>query len=202
VEKEATVPDTYPMTLNSIRVACNQSTNRDPIVSYDDRTIESALSSLRERGWTRLIHPSHGSRTIKYRHVAGEVLGIERPALALLTVLLLRGPQTLGELRARTERHHPFDDLDAVADALRALTDRDEPLATYLERRPGQKDVRVAQLLTGEPTDEPAPAPSAPAAIRTERAPDGIDELRAEVAALRATVHELARRLGEDDLLS
>jgi uncharacterized protein YceH (UPF0502 family) len=196
IEKEATVPDTYPMTLNALRVACNQSTTRDPVVSYDDGTVERALTSLRERGFTRIIHPSHGSRTTKYRHVAGEVLGLDRPALALLSVLALRGPQTLREMRDRTERHHPFASIDDVEAALRSLTDRGEPLAVQLERQPGHKDVRFAHLLSGEPTIPVASARPQPEASRS-----GLDELRAEVAELRAVVAELARRLGETDLL-
>jgi uncharacterized protein YceH (UPF0502 family) len=203
IEKEATVPDTYPMTLNGLRVACNQSTTRDPVVSYDDGTVDRALTSLRERGLTRIIHPSHGSRTTKYRHVAGDVLGLDRPALAVLSVLALRGPQTLRELRDRTERHHPFADLDEVEAALRSLTERDDPLAAQIGRQPGQKDVRYAHMLSGEPTiplwADVAPAP------RTQRQPEAatsaIDDLRAEVAELRTALTELARRLGEEDLL-
>jgi uncharacterized protein YceH (UPF0502 family) len=197
IEKEATVPDTYPMTMNALRAACNQSTSRDPVVAYDEGTVDRALTTLRERGLTRIIHPSHGSRTTKYRHVAGDVLGLERPSLAVLSVLALRGPQTLRELRDRTERHHPFADLDEVEAALRSLADRDEPLAVQLERQPGHKDVRFAHLLSGEPAALPVHVAERVAAP----APAALDELRAEVAELRAVVAELARRLGETDLL-
>jgi uncharacterized protein YceH (UPF0502 family) len=196
IEKEATVPDTYPMTLNALRVGCNQSTNRDPVVDYDDATIEAALAQLRQRGLTRIIHPSHGSRTTKYRHVADEALGLDRGPLAVLAVLLLRGPQTLGELRIRTERAHPFDNVGDVAAAVRSLVERDEPLVVQLERQPGQKDVRVAHLLSGEPPLTATPAPRLPVPPS-----DAVADLRAEVAQLRAALTELARRLGENDLL-
>lgn len=145
VEKEATVPDSYPLTLNSLRSACNQSTSRDPVVSYDDHTIEQALTSLRARGLTRTVH-STSNRATKYRHVLPDVLQIDPPETALVAVLMLRGPQTVGELKTRTERLHAFGSTDEVANVLARLAERG--LAVQLERQPGQKDARWRHLLS------------------------------------------------------
>ena len=103
-EKEATVPDSYPLTLNALRLACNQTTNRDPVVAYDDRTVENALLSLKSMGLVRFVHPSHGGRTIRYRHVADERWHLSKAELGVLAVLVLRGPQTAGEVRSRVAR--------------------------------------------------------------------------------------------------
>ncbi len=146
IEKEATVPDSYPLTLNSLRTACNQSTSRDPVVSYDDHTVEQALASLRARGLTRTVH-STSNRAAKYRHVLPSVLGLDAAETAVLCVLMLRGAQTVGELKSRTERQHAFDSTDEVAEVLAALAGRDQPLALELERQPGQKDARWVHLL-------------------------------------------------------
>jgi uncharacterized protein YceH (UPF0502 family)/phospholipid N-methyltransferase len=146
IEKEATTPDVYPLTLNALRTACNQSTSRDPVVSYDDAVVERALGSLRERGLIRIVH-STSNRAVKYRHVAPEVFGLDPGETALLSVLLLRGPQTIGELKGRSERQHGFASIDEVAAVLEALASRERPLALQLERRPGQKDARWVHLL-------------------------------------------------------
>jgi len=148
VEKAVATPQQYPLTLNSLVAACNQSTNREPVVTYDDATVETALTALRDKGVARLVHPSHGARTPKHRHVLDEALGLDEPTLAVLDVLLLRGPQTVGEIRTRTERLHPFASTDEVEKVLGFLADRDPALVARLERRPGQKEARYEHLLT------------------------------------------------------
>ncbi len=177
VEKEATVPDSYPLTVNSLRNACNQSTSRDPVVSYDDHTVEQALASLRARGLTRTVH-STSNRATKYRHVLPDELGLEPDEVAVLAVLMLRGAQTVGELKSRTERIHAFDSVDDTGDVLTRLADRD--LALRLERRPGQKDARWIHRLSPAPADA-AEAPSTP--TTTPAAVDVLERNRATVIA-------------------
>lgn len=192
IEKEATVPDTYPLTLNSLRSACNQSTSRNPVVDYDDATIETALDSLRHRGLIRVVH-SRSNRAIKYRHVADDVYGFEAGELALVCVLLLRGPQTVGELKSRTARQHGFDGTDEVEAALQSLAVRQPPLVQRLDRRAGQKDVRWEHLLGDVDHDvahgtiaEPSPAPTASPAPPTlqvnQTCADVDDECELQVA--------------------
>jgi len=183
-EKEATVPDTYPMTLRGLQAACNQSNSRDPVTDHDEATIERTLDELKALGLVRFVYPSHGARTTKYRHVLHERLRLEPPELALLTVLLLRGPQTVNELRSRTERAHAFAGADEVVAALEGLASRAEPLVVHLPRQPGQKETRWMHLLGGEVDVEAlavAP-PSAPRAGLEAR----VAELEARVAALEA----------------
>jgi uncharacterized protein len=221
LEKERTTPDAYPLSLNALVAACNQATNRSPVVHYSETTVETALDELRERSFVRRgVYP--GSRVIKYRHVLDEALKVGPPELALLCVLLLRGPQTSGELKSRTERLHPFRDLVGVNDALDQLAGRDEPLARRLSREPGQKEARVRELLTdagGEvtaavPEDAPVewkpdPASAAPTATPTAvpvgapnppSADDGlaarVTALEADLAALRSELEVLRDSLG------
>jgi uncharacterized protein YceH (UPF0502 family) len=184
MEKQRTTPDAYPLSLNALRAACNQSTNRDPVVDYDEATIRDALGRLRRRGWTRLASGA-GSRAAKYRHLLDEALGLGRDEQAILCVLMLRGPQTPGELKGRTERLHPFADLAAIEDVLDRLGDRE--LVARLPRRPGQKEDRFAQRLGGD-EEEPAVAPSGEdnLAARVEALEREVAELRAELAALRS----------------
>jgi uncharacterized protein len=193
LEKQRTTPDAYPLSLNALRLACNQSTNRDPVVDYDDPAIRDALARLRRRGWTRLASGA-GSRAAKYRHLLDEAIGLGRDEQAVLCVLMLRGPQTPGELKGRTERMHPFADLAAIEDVLHRLGDRG--LVVRLARRPGQKEDRFAQRLGADaepeaaevPVVAPAPAPAPVGddlATRVERLERAVDELRAEVQALR-----------------
>jgi uncharacterized protein len=197
LEKQRTTPEAYPLSLNALRLACNQSTNRDPVVDYDEATIRDALHRLSRRRWARLAS-GPGSRAPKYRHLLDEALALPEDELAVLCVLMLRGPQTPGELKQRTERLHPIAGLDAVHATLERLIDRE--LAARLERRPGQKEERYAQLL-GE--DEPDAAPRAAAAppvvappLAPAPAPDArVDDLEADVAALRAEVGELRAQL-------
>jgi uncharacterized protein YceH (UPF0502 family) len=144
LEKQRTTPDQYPLTLNALRLACNQSTNRDPVVDYDDAILRDALHRLERRGYTRLASGA-GSRAPKYRHLLAEALPMEEDEQAVMCVLMLRGPQTPGELKQRAERMHPFADLGSVHATLERLIGRD--LVACLGRRPGQKEDRYAQLL-------------------------------------------------------
>ena len=187
IEKQRTTPDAYPLSLNALRLACNQSTNRDPVVGYDEETIRAALQRLGGRGWTRLAS-GPGSRAVKYRHLFGEALGLDDGHLALLAVLMLRGPQTLGELKSRTERLHRFESLAAVEEALIVLGERE--LVARLPRRPGQKEERFAQLLGGEAGDVEgsvaAPAAAPVADDRLTRLERRVDALEDELGELRA----------------
>ena len=144
VEKQRTTPDQYPLTLNSLRLACNQSTNRDPVIDYDEATIRSALDRLGRRKWTTLASWST-ARSVKYKHVFDQALGLSDPQLALITVLMLRGPQTPGELRQRTERIHRFESGEELDRALEELVGRE--LAVALPRRPGERGQRYEHRL-------------------------------------------------------
>lgn len=148
IEKQLTTPQQYPLTLNALVSACNQTSNRDPVVSYDDRLVEQALAQLKDAGLVRFVHPSHGRSVIRYAQALDERLGLDERRLAVVTVLLLRGPQTAGELRARTERMAAFDGIVAVDADLKHMSGGPEPLVLRLARRPGQKEERWAQLLT------------------------------------------------------
>ncbi|MEO6987700.1 MAG: DUF480 domain-containing protein [Aquihabitans sp.] len=187
LEKELTVPTTYPLSLNAVVSACNQSSGRDPVLHLTDTDANEALDELRTLGLTRVLHPSHGARTPKHRQVADEALGLEPATRAVLTVLLLRGHQTPGELRSRTERLHQFPSVDEVIAALTELAGRDDPLVAELPRRPGRKEARWAHLLAGEPSEEPGSSPS-PTADRPEPAASVPVPIPAEVAPLAALV--------------
>jgi uncharacterized protein len=186
IEKQRTTPDQYPLSLNALRLACNQSTNRDPVVEYDERTIRDALDRMSNRGWTRLASGA-GSRTLKYRHLLDDALSLSAPEVSLLALLMLRGPQTLGELKQRSERLHRFDSTAAVAETLDALARRE--LVARLDRRPGQKEDRYAQLLGAGEELGPDPSGEAP------RVPDRLAELEARLAKLEAAFTELSSRL-------
>jgi uncharacterized protein len=192
VEKQRTTPDAYPLSLNALRLACNQSTNRDPVVDYDETVIRDALQHLYRRGWTRLAS-GHGSRAAKYRHLLDEALKLAPDELALLAVLMLRGPQTPGELKQRCERLHAFGDLAAVHATLDRVIARG--FAAQLERRPGQKEERYAQLLGGGEVPEAAP-PVVAAQPAASPPSDRLAQLEREVAELRAEVAELRALLG------
>lgn len=193
LEKERTVPDTYPMTLNGLRTACNQSSGREPVLSLDDHQVQQALDRLRPRGLTRVLHPSHGARMPKYRQVLDEALVLDPGERAVVTLLLLRGPQTPGELRTRSERLHTFRQLADIEAALASLRDRPEPLVRELDRRPGQKERRWAHLLGPEPEPEPAGPVPVP-----QPEPSEAEALRAELAEARAEIVRLQQEL--DDL--
>jgi uncharacterized protein YceH (UPF0502 family) len=146
VEKQLTTPQLYPLTESALIAACNQSTNRNPVVVYDVSTVRITARSLREKGLLRMVHRA-GERSDKHQHLLDSSLSLSVGQVALFAVLLLRGPQTLAELRARTERMHPFDTVAQVQEALDALTDRDDQLVACLERQPGRKEARYGQLL-------------------------------------------------------
>jgi uncharacterized protein len=197
VEKQRTTPDQYPLTINSLRLACNQSTNRDPVVQYDESTIRTALERLRKRSWATLASWST-ARAVKYKHVLDQTLQLNPAELSLLTVLMLRGPQTPGELRTRTERMYRFDSNEELASTLRGLTERE--LVAPLARRPGERGQRYAHLLAGQPGEPTAEAeaipegdakppggfvPDAALAARMDRLESEVEGLRAELRALR-----------------
>jgi uncharacterized protein len=189
VEKQRTTPDAYPLSLNALRLACNQSTNRDPVVAYDEETVSAALRRLAQRGWTRLASGA-GSRARKYRHLLPEALGVDDEELALLAVLMLRGPQTPGELKQRSERLHAFAGVATVQETLERLIERE--MVVRHPRRPGQKEERYEQVLGGEgeiQAEEAEPAFLSPAVAadddRLERLERELQDLRSEVAKLR-----------------
>ncbi len=203
VEKQRTTPDQYPLSLNSLRLACNQTTNRDPVVQYDETTIREALHKLSQRRYSRLAS-GHTSRAYKFRHLLDDALGLDEEELAVLAVLLLRGAQTPGELKQRADRMQGVPDLPAVQDALDRLVDRD--LVLRIARRPGQKEERYLHRLSeeaeGAPLVEAPPEPLVPAPPRPRRE-DRIDrlegelgELRGELATLREQLTELRSELG------
>ncbi len=195
IEKQRTTPDVYPLSLNALRLACNQATNRDPVVSYDEETVTEALRRLALRGWTRLTSGS-GSRARKYRHLLDDTYA--RDETALLAVLMLRGTQTPGELKQRSERLHPFADLAAVHETLERLVER--VAVQRLDRKPGQKEERYRHLLGGAEADaEPSASAKAPPA--TPSAPphsddDRLTRIEREVAELREQVESLREALG------
>ena len=203
VEKESTVPDSYPLTLNALRLACNQTTNRHPVVAYEDRAVETALLSLKSIGLARFVHPSHGGRTVRYRHVAGERWHLGHNELAVLAVLVLRGAQTASEIKSRVERQLELDGA-TVDEALDTLAARGpEAFAVRLERRPGEREPRWAHLLSGEVDEESLSAPPAGDATVAARRPGATtdrDELAAEVARLRLRLDRLEELLGLEPL--
>ncbi len=182
IEKQRTTPDVYPLSLNALRLACNQSTNRDPVVEYDEPTIRQALERLDRKRWARLASGA-GSRAAKYRHLLDETLVLDGPAISLLAVLMLRGPQTPGELKQRTERLHRFDSPAEIEATLQHLAERE--LVRRLGRRPGQKEDRWEQLLGSHDDDSSAET----------FAPPPRDSLEERVAALERQVAELLERL-------
>jgi uncharacterized protein len=191
IEKQRTTPDQYPLSLNALRLACNQSTNREPVVDYDERTIKAALERMSMRGWTRFASGA-GSRALKYRHLLDEALHLSDADLAVLAVMMLRGPQTLGELKARTERLHRFDKLEEVEETLASLAERE--LVVRLSRRPGQKEDRYAQLLGGGDEQLQA-APDAAVVGDRHDDDDRVGALEHRVTELERQVAELASRL-------
>ncbi len=206
VEKAATTPDQYPLSSNGLRTACNQRTARDPVVAYDERLVDATVLSLRDKGLARTIRGA-GQRVFKHKHTVDEAWALDPGQLAVLAVLMLRGPQTAGELRIRTERAHGFADTSDVEGVLDGLARRDPPLVRVLIRQPGQKDVRY--LTTAAPPQS-SPRPDPPV---TRREPDGrgvpdgppvavrgdaseLARLRDEVAGLRRTVDRICSELG------
>jgi uncharacterized protein YceH (UPF0502 family) len=199
IEKQRTTPDTYPLSLNSLRLACNQSTNREPVVDYEEQEVVEALRRLALRGWTRLASGA-GSRARKYRQMLDDAFGLDDAEISLLAVLMLRGPQTPGELKQRGQRLHDFAGLGAVHETLERLVERGQ-VARH-ERRPGQKEDRYEQLLGGADAERPEPsegegAESPPAAEQLTPAEDRLTRLEREVAELRGELAALRAELGD-----
>jgi uncharacterized protein YceH (UPF0502 family) len=197
IEKDITTPDYYPLSLNALINACNQKNNREPVTDFDEETVRLALRNLSEK---RLAGPASGadSRVTKYEHRLQEVFNFTRAETALICVLLLRGPQTPGELRGRTERMHRFEHLDDVLAGLQQLMRREPPLAKALGRRPGTKEIRYAHLLSGdveawEPPAEQAEAVAMGSSADSER----ITHLEEEIAGLQKEVAELKQQIAE-----
>ena len=206
IEKERTTPEAYPLTLNSLIAACNQTTNRDPLMVVVDREAENALDELRRKKLATVVFGA-GSRVQKYRHTLPDIYNLSPQEFALLCVLLLRGPQTAGELRGRAERMAGFTALADAENALEGMTTGTEPLVRLLPARPGQKERRYVQLLSGEPAEPPPDAivparestgvPAAAGVLpRVEGLEREIGELRAQLAELRESFAELRRQLG------
>jgi uncharacterized protein len=198
VEKEAATPEYYPLSLNALLNACNQKSNRDPITSFDEDVIRQALHSLNQHGLARSA--ATDGRVAKFEHRLNEVFNFHRHELALLCVLLLRGPQTPGELRTRTERLYQFDDLDSVHSALNLLMKREPPLVKILPRQPGTKESRYAHLLSDEihETSSQASPPdlSTASEVRAQSSDAArISNLESEVASLRAELDDLKQQL-------
>ena len=192
VEKEKTVPDTYPLSLNALTAGCNQKNNRDPVMSAAESEVQAAVDELKRRS---LVIESSGSRVMRYAHNVGRVLRVPEQSVAILAALMLRGPQTAGELRIATERLHRFADISSVEAFLDELAGRDQahggPLAAKLPRRSGEREQRWAQLLTGSPQDAAAaevPRDEAGLHEQVQRLAAEVESLRAEVAALREQV--------------
>jgi len=196
VEKQLTTPEYYPQTLNALTAACNQKSNRDPVVSYDEKTVIDALEHLRDRNLVYVFYGST-SRVPKYKHMLPSVYELEPPATAIMCVLMLRGPQTLGELRGRTERLYDFSGLGEVQETLDSLLRRDESFIVKLERQPGQKEARFAHLLCGEIDVEAFAA--AATAHRSHAGADNerIEKLEEEVTTLRTEVENLRSTFDE-----
>jgi uncharacterized protein YceH (UPF0502 family) len=200
IEKQRTTPDVYPLTLNALRLACNQSTNRDPVVDYDENTIRSGIERLVQRKWATLASWSN-RRSMKYRQTLEGALGLDDAELSVLGVLMLRGAQTPGELKTRTERLHRFEGMDDLTATLERLMGRD--LVERLGRQPGQREERYRHRLGAEEGEEPATVPAAaPPATAPEHpasepaGEDRLERLEQEVAALRAELEALRREPG------
>jgi uncharacterized protein YceH (UPF0502 family) len=189
LEKERITPENYPLSLHGLATACNQTSNRDPVVFYDEKTVEAGVNGLREKKLATMIFGA-GSRVQKFRHKLLEHYNLDGREVALVCVLLVRGPQTVGELRTRTERMHHFNDLDAVEGCLDGLAKGDAPLVQLLPTRPGQKERRYAQLFSADSliveATEPMPVPAI-----AEAPPARVDDLIKEVASLKAELREL-----------
>ena len=194
IEKQVTTPEYYPLTLNALVLACNQKSNRHPVVSFDEATVAAAVESLRDKNLVYVFYGS-GSRVPKYKHVAPEILGLDARELAVMCVLMLRGPQTAGELRARTDRLYDFSGPEEVEETLASLIAKEpEPLVAKLPRQPGQKEGRFAHLLSGEVSaEEQSEGGEAGSAPGRSPAPDRYTKLEQEVETLREQLESLRR---------
>jgi len=198
IEKQLTTPQQYPLTLNALLLACNQSSNRDPVVEFEERTVDDALANLKAAGLVRFVHPSHGRSVTRYQQLVGEHLSIGDQQLALIALLMLRGPQTAAELRSRGERMCEFHRISDVEDELEHLSKLPEPIVARLLRRPGQKEERWAHLLTESSAVLVRPgAPFGSAGTAPGRQPETVadtgdgSDLSAQVAVLRSELADL-----------
>ncbi len=195
IEKDITTPDYYPLSLNALVNACNQKNNRDPVMTLDEAAVREALSSLQEK---RLAGPAGGadSRVTKFEHRLQEVFNFDRREIAIVCVLLLRGPQTPGELRSRADRMYHFDSLEDVVSTLDRLSQREPPLACVLARQPGTKEARYVHLFSGEPP-EPLNVAQTPSSATVGASPDAdrLAKLEEEVSNLRAELFEVQQQL-------
>ena len=195
VEKEITTPEYYPLTLNALTNACNQKNNRNPVTAYTDDQVSHALESLREKNLAYVFYGST-SRVPKYKHVMPEVMHLSQPEAALLCVLMLRGPQTPGELRANASRLYEFQGLEEIEQTLNSLIARDgEPLVARLPRQVGQKEIRFAHLLSGEVVSDESVVSILPRRAAAASQTDRVAKLEEEVSALKVQVEELRQRL-------
>lgn len=197
IEKENTTPDYYPLTLNALTNACNQKTNREPVVSYTEEWVEQALDSLRAKN---LVYVNYtGSRVAKYKHITGKFFDIELPEIAVLCVLLLRGSQTLGELNQRTTRIYEFSGLDEVNQTVERLMDREDPIVFKLPKQAGQKEVRYVHLLSGEIDLENLPAITQPTSVsakneRIEQLEQKVEELKEELSSFKQEFEDFKKQ--------
>ena len=201
-EKQVTTPDYYPLTMNALVHACNQISNRDPVVQYDERQVAEAVDSLRLKNLVYIFYGAE-SRVPKYKHMMREVLELSPPELAALCVLMLRGPQTVGEVRGRTGRMYEFADLREAEATLEGLAQRDEPLVTKLPRQAGRKEARYAHLLSGQPPIEDdgeaqsistAPRPRSGESERVARLEAEVERLTGELAEMRRQFEEFRKQ--------
>jgi uncharacterized protein YceH (UPF0502 family) len=188
MEKERTVPDQYPLTMNALVSACNQSSSREPIMALDDFEVDASITSMKAQGLLRIVHPSHGRSVTRYRQVAVEKYELDEGAAAVMAVLLVRGPQTVAELRSRTERLHGFESAAEVEASLRQLLD--SSLVRLLERHVGQKEQRWQQLIAEEAQPVAGPATVVPAAVSGSMA-DRVAHLEERVAKLESALADL-----------
>ena len=196
IEKQLTTPEYYPLTLNALVAACNQKTNREPVVNYDEKTVLSALDDLRDKNIVYVFYGST-SRVPKYKHIVPDVYELEPSETAVMCVLMLRGPQTIGEIRERTGRLYDFRDLNDVNETLENLIKREEPLITRLERAPGQKEARYAHLLCGEVTSYTPPERILRGSAndeRIEKLEQELESLRTEMSAFRQEFDEFKKQ--------
>jgi len=195
VEKEITTPEYYPLSLNALLHACNQKSNRDPLMHLDEDRVRSALRALGEQALARSA--GGDSRVAKYEHRLSEVFNFTRPEIAILCELLLRGPQTPGELRSRAERMHPFEDLSVVQSTLKHLTERQPPLVKLLPRQPGNKEARYVHLLSGDVEVREAPPVKQVAASGSSAENARLTQLESEVATLHKEIADLKAKFAE-----
>lgn len=193
IEKQITTPEYYPLTLNALVNACNQKTNREPVVNYDEQTVSAALDDLRDKNLVYVFYGST-SRVPKYKHIFADYFELESSEIAILCVLMLRGAQTIGELRERTHRLYEFSGLGEVNETLERLMKREEPLIVKLERQIGQKEARFAHLLCGEVTSYTTPEKNLSKAVAND---ERIEKLEQELETLKTVVANLQQQFDE-----